>query len=31
MEREGIKIHWIEGADFEKAKEIIESEYFGKE
>ncbi len=30
MEREGIKIHWIEGADFEKAKEIIESEYFGK-
>jgi len=30
MEREGIKIRWIEGADFEKAKQIIETEFFGQ-
>ncbi len=30
MEREGIKINWIEGAGFEKAKEIIEAEFFEK-
>jgi tRNA dimethylallyltransferase len=28
IEKKGIKIHWIEGADFEKASEIIKSEYF---
>ncbi len=28
MEREGIKIHWIEGPDFERAKRIIEENYF---
>ncbi len=25
MEKEGVKIHWIDGPDFEKAKEIIDS------
>lgn len=29
MEKEGIKIHWIEGPDFNRAKKIIEDEYFG--
>lgn len=30
MEREGIKIHWIEGADYDKANRIITNEFFGK-
>lgn len=29
MEREGIEIHWVQGPDFETAKEIIETKYFG--
>ncbi|MFA7418658.1 MAG: tRNA (adenosine(37)-N6)-dimethylallyltransferase MiaA [Melioribacteraceae bacterium] len=28
MEREGIKIHWIEGADYEQAERIIIQKYF---
>ncbi|MEG8947860.1 tRNA (adenosine(37)-N6)-dimethylallyltransferase MiaA [Rosettibacter firmus] len=28
MEREGIKIHWLEEADFDAAKKIIEDNYF---
>jgi len=28
MEKEGVKIYWIEGADFEKAKEIIKINQF---
>jgi len=28
MEKEGIEIHWVNGPDFEKAKEIIETKYF---
>ncbi len=31
MEREGVKINWIEGADYEKAKLIIEKEFFNSE
>ncbi len=27
MEREGVKINWIEGADYEQAKKIIEENY----
>lgn len=30
MEKEGINIHWIEGADVLKASEIIEQNYFRK-
>jgi len=30
MEREGIKIHWVEGNDFEEAENIINEEYFGE-
>lgn len=30
MEREGIKIHWIEGADYDKANRIITNEFFGE-
>ncbi len=30
MEREGVKINWIEGADYEKAKQLIETEFFEK-
>ena len=30
MEREGIKIHWIEGANFTEACMLIEKEYLGK-
>jgi tRNA dimethylallyltransferase len=29
MEREGIMIHWIDGPDIEKAKEVI-MKYFSK-
>ncbi|MCX7797091.1 MAG: tRNA (adenosine(37)-N6)-dimethylallyltransferase MiaA [Melioribacter sp.] len=28
MEREGIKIHWIEGANFQEAEKIIKENYF---
>jgi tRNA dimethylallyltransferase len=28
MEREGIKINWIEGPDYEAAKQIISQNYF---
>jgi len=30
IEKEGIKIHWLKGADFNQAKELIEREYLGK-
>lgn len=30
MEREGIKINWINGADYDQAKTIIDKEYIGK-
>ncbi len=30
MEREGVKINWIEGADYETAKQLIETEFFEK-
>ncbi|WKZ69414.1 MAG: tRNA (adenosine(37)-N6)-dimethylallyltransferase MiaA [Melioribacteraceae bacterium] len=30
MEREGIKMHWIEGPDYDKANRIITNEFFGK-
>lgn len=29
MEREGIKIHWIDGANFDQAEKIIKENYFG--
>lgn len=29
MEKEGIKINWVDGADFTKASSIIENEYLG--
>jgi tRNA dimethylallyltransferase len=28
MEKEGVKINWIEGSDFEKTKELIAKEQF---
>ncbi len=28
MEKEGVKINWVEGPDFEKAKEIIKTNQF---
>lgn len=30
MEREGVKINWIDGPDFKKSKEIINKNYFSK-
>jgi tRNA dimethylallyltransferase len=30
MEREGISVNWLEGADYHKAKEIIEENYFDR-
>lgn len=30
MEREGIKIHWIDGADFSKAEKLIINNYFNQ-
>jgi len=30
MEREGLKIHWIENADYESAERIIVENYFNE-